>query len=133
MVTLDTTSDPAGAAERARELIQRFNAHLLIGTGTSASTLAVVPISTTARVPFIYSLDGECKTCLAGAPLTTSHYVWGSGFTERMAVRPMLEYLATHREQTGRPFRVYFIGGDYVYPRTTNAYARQVAEELSNT
>lgn len=130
VVVLDTTSEPAGAAERARELIQRFNARLLIGTGTSASTLAVIPISTAARVPFIYSLDGECKTCAPGAPQTASRYVWGSGFTERMAVRPMLQHLASRFQRPGKPFRVYLIGGDYVYPRTTNAYARQVAEEL---
>src|ERR1043165_1619584 len=130
VTVLDTTSDPGGAAERARELIQRVGARLLIGTGTSASTLAVIPISTAARVPFIYSLDGECKTCLAGSPSATSHYVWGSGFTERMAVPPMLNYLAGRFRKPGQPFRLYFIGGDYVYPRTTNAYARSVASSL---
>jgi ABC-type branched-subunit amino acid transport system substrate-binding protein len=130
VVSLDTTSEPAGAADRARELIQRFNARLLIGTGTSASTLAVIPINTSARVPFIYSLDGECKTCVAGSPQTASQYVWGSGFTERMAVRPMLVYLGGRFQKAGNSFRIYFIGGDYVYPRTTNAYARSVAEEL---
>jgi ABC-type branched-subunit amino acid transport system substrate-binding protein len=133
VTVLDTTSDPGGAAERARELIQRVGARLLIGTGTSASTLAVIPISTAARVPFIYSLDGECKTCLAGSPSATSHYVWGSGFTERMAVPPMLNYLAGRFRKPGQPFRLYFIGGDYVYPRTTNAYARSVASSLGFT
>src|ERR1051325_4325926 len=130
VVSLDTTSEPAGAADRARERIPRFNARLLIGTGTSASTLAVIPINTSARVPFIYSLDGECKTCVARSPQTASQYVWGSGVTERMAVRPMLVYLGGRFQKAGNSFRIYFIGGDYVYPRTTNAYARSVAEEL---
>src|ERR1051325_6150174 len=127
VVSLDTTSGPAGAADRAPQLIQRFNARLLIGTGTSASTLAVIPINTSARVPFFYSLDGECKTCVAGSPQTASQYVWGSGFTERMAGRPMVVYLGGRFQKAGNSFRIYFIGGDYVYPRTTNAYARRVA------
>lgn len=133
IVVRDTTSDPSGAAERAKELIQRDGAQLLVGTGTSASTLAVIPISTTAHVPFIYSLDGECKTCSAGSPNTTSHFVWGSGFTERMAVPPMLRYLAGRFRRPDMPFKIYFVGGDYVYPRTTNAFARQVATTLGLT
>ncbi len=120
----------AGAAEGARELIERQQVKLLIGTGTSASTLAVIPIATEAKVPFIYSLDGELKTCRSGAPNAVSHSVWGSGFTERMIVEPFLKHLATRFSKPGQAFKIYLIGGDYVYPRSTNGYVRTVAERL---
>lgn len=130
LVVLDTASDPAIAAERAKELIERHGAKLLIGTGTSAETLAAIGPTTKAKVPFIYSLDGECKTCASGSPDDVSHYVYGSGFTERMVVEPFLRYLAEQYAPKNEPFRLYLIGGDYVYPRTTNTYARLVAERL---
>ena len=130
LVVLDTKSDPAVTAERTKELIERYHACLLMGTGTSASSLAAIMPATQAKVPFIYSLDGECKTCAVGNKNAPSHYVWGSGFTERMIVEPYLKYLAEKFGNPGQRFRIYYIGGDYVYPRTTNTYARTVAEEL---
>ncbi|MEM8550190.1 MAG: ABC transporter substrate-binding protein [Verrucomicrobiota bacterium] len=130
LVVLDTASDPATTAERTKELIERHKANLLIGTGTSASTLAAIPPATQSRVPFIYSLDGECKTCAMGDSSSVSNCVYGSGFTERMIVEPFLKYLHEKFGTEGEPFRVYYVGGDYVYPRTTNAYAKEVAERL---
>ena len=46
-----------------------------------------------------------------------------------MVVQPFLRYLQTQFKGQGAA-KVYFIGGDYVYPRSTNAYARKVAEDL---
>jgi urea transport system substrate-binding protein len=130
VVIADSTSEPAGAAERAQELIQRQNVSLLIGTGTSASTLAVVPVIEKFNIPFIYSLDGELKTCRLGDPEKVSNLVWGSGFTERMIVEPFLKYLAEKFSKPKSIFRIYLIGGDYVYPRSTNTYVKTVAEKL---
>jgi Periplasmic binding protein domain len=50
-----------------------------------------------------------------------------------MIVRPFLGYLTRNVLKTGTHTRVYFLGGDYVYPRATNQYARQIAEELGLT
>jgi urea transport system substrate-binding protein len=130
IVSLDTQSDPSVAVERARELIERYRVQLVIGTGLSSETLAVIPITTKAGVPFIYSMDGECKTCAVGRPDQVENLVWGAGFTERMAVPPFLAYLVDKVLPEKRNSTVFFLGGDYVYPRATNAYARQVTESM---
>jgi urea transport system substrate-binding protein len=131
--SLDGQSDPGVSVERARELVQRRQVHLLIGTGLSSETLAIIPVAQEANVPLIYSMDGECKTCAPGDPSKVSPLVWGAGFTERMAVRPFLQYLVDRVPAKKGTLSVYFLGGDYVYPRATNTYARQVAESLGLT
>jgi len=130
MIVLDTKSDPATAAERARELVGRYHVDFIIGTGTSAETLAVIPEAEESMTPFLYSLDGEDKTCEPGHKNTVAHWIWGTGFTERMVVKPLLEALGRRLAPTGHALKIYFIGGDYVYPRTTNRYAREVARSL---
>jgi ABC-type branched-subunit amino acid transport system substrate-binding protein len=132
LVVLDTKSDPATAAERTKELISRDRVELIIGTGTSAETLAVISVASQAGVPFIYSLDGECKTCAEGRPDEVAKWIYGSGFTERMVVRPLFDTLSRKIAPGNKAMKVFFIGGDYVYPRTTNAFARSVAEELGH-
>lgn len=133
LVVLDGQSDPAVSAARARELIQRHSADLLLGTGTSAATLAAIGPATEAQTPFIYALDGEIKTCLPGNPTALNPVIFASGFSERMAVEPLLRFLTQRINKQPRDTRIFLIGGDYVYPRTTNAYARQVAERLGMT
>jgi urea transport system substrate-binding protein len=86
-------------------------------------------VTTRLGVPFIYSMDGELKTCRARDPNEVAKFVWGAGFTERMIVPPFFERLAASVIKA-RPVKVYFLGGDYVYPRATNAFARSVAEEM---
>jgi len=130
VVVVDTQSDPAVTAQRARELIERKHVNLLMGTGLSSSTLAAIPIATNANVPFIYSMDGEAKTCQPGKPNEVSKLVWGAGFTERMIVRPFLSFLVEKILPKHAKSKVYFLGGDYVFPRATNQYARSVAEAM---
>ncbi len=130
VILLDTKSDPPVAAERTRELIGRNQVDLIIGTGTSAETLAAIPDSEKSHTPFLYSLDGEAKTCMPNDNTSVAHWIWGTGFTERMVVKPLLETLAHHFVKNRRAIKIYFIGGDYVYPRTTNAYAKDVATSL---
>ena len=130
LIVLDTKSDPAVAAERAKELIGRDDVDLIIGTGTSAESLAVIPDAERSATPFLYSLDGEDKTCQSGNKAHGAQWIWGTGFTERMVVKPLLQALAERVAPSKRPLKVYFLGGDYVYPRTTNAYAEQVATSL---
>lgn len=127
---VDGASDPAVTAERTKELIERRDISLLLGTTSSATTLAAVGPATDAKVPFVYSLDGECKTCQIGNPSEVSKYVWGSGFTERMVVEPLLRRLEQLLVKSGDTFKIYFLGGDYVYPRTTNGFAKETALRL---
>lgn len=130
VTVLDTQSDPGIAAQRARELVDKHNVQIVIGTGLSSETLAVIPITTKANVPFIYSMDGELKTCKPGNPREVSNLVWGAGFTERMIVKPFLSYLASDVLKKSEKLKIYLLGGDYVYPRTTNQFAKQTAEEM---
>lgn len=130
LVVLDTQSDPGVAAQRAREIIGRNKANIVLGTGLSSETLAVIPITTDAGVPFIYSMDGELKTCAIGDSSAVSNAVWGAGFTERMIVEPFLKELRSNVLDGAEDVKVYFLGGDYVYPRSTNEFARSVAEEM---
>ena len=127
---LDGASDPSITAQRVKELIEKHSISLLLGTTSSATTLAAIPETTSSGVPFIYSLDGECKTGAIGGGGGVSKSVWGAGFTERMAVEPLLSHLHKSTVKSASEFSVYFLGGDYVYPRTTNGYARKVAESL---
>jgi urea transport system substrate-binding protein len=133
LVVLDGQSDPAATGERARELIQRHGADLLLGTGTSAATLAAIGPATEAKVPFIYALDGEIKTCAPRQLNVLNPYVFASGFSERMAVEPLLSFVAEHAGKPAGQAKIFLVGGDYVYPHTTNAYARQVAAKLGMT
>lgn len=130
VVVLDTQSDPGTAAQRTNELIEKNKVQLILGTGLSSETLATIPITTRAKVPFIYAMDGELKTCTAGNANAVSQYVWGAGFTERMVVKPFLSYLAKEVIKKPKGAKVYLLGGDYVYPRSTNQFARQVAEQM---
>jgi ABC-type branched-subunit amino acid transport system substrate-binding protein len=132
VVVVDGASDPATSALRARELAERRKVDLVIGTGTSAASLSALAVTSQAGVPFIYSLDGECKTCQPGET-SLNPLVFGSGFTERMVVRPLLQYLVEQSGKTPSTFRIYLTGGDYVYPRTTNDYTRAVAISMGLT
>jgi ABC-type branched-subunit amino acid transport system substrate-binding protein len=130
LIVLDGQSDPATSGTRARELIDRYHVSLLLGTTTSATTLAAIPAATEGKTPFIYALDGEDKTCRSSDPGALNPYAFGSGFTERMAVEPLLKFLVSRMDRQQSGASVFFLGGDYVYPRTTNAYAIEVAKHL---
>ena len=126
----DGATDPPIAAQRAKELIERNNVDVVVGTTSSATTLAVLDVTTKAKIPLIYSPHGECKTCMPGAAEAVNPFVYGSGWTERMAAGSMLKYLKDEMFADIETPSVYFVGGDYVYPRSTNAYAKTVAEGL---
>nr|VFK15049.1 MAG: urea transport system substrate-binding protein [Candidatus Kentron sp. LFY] len=131
LIVLDGQSNPAVTANRARELLQQHKVSLLLGTGTSAATLAAIGPATESKIPFIYSLDGEIKTCAPGSDgKRLNPYVFASGFSERMAVGPLLNFLVSKVDKPTFETSIYFVGGDYVYPRTTNRYAINVAKSL---
>jgi urea transport system substrate-binding protein len=128
LVFADGASDPATNTQRARELVGRDGAQFLIGTGSSAETLAVVPVASENKVPFIYSLDGEIKTCLPGDPTKVNPYVFASGPTPEMLLE---SFLPNVMEQSGNS--VYFLGSDYVFPRSLTAVAKRIVEENDGT
>lgn len=110
----DDKGDPATAAERAKKLVEGDRVDILMGTISSATTLAVIPVVNKNKIPFIYVIEGEDKTCLSGDVSKTNPYVFANGYT------PQMMWTAVADELVKRGKKWYFIGNDYVFPRTVN-------------
>lgn len=128
LVIEDGKSDPAVNTEKAKQLIGRDDVDVLIGTGSSAETLAAITVATQNKVPFIYALDGENKTCAPGDPESVNPYVFASGPTPEMLLD---SFLPAMMEKFGK--RVYFVGSDYVFPRSLNAVATEITRGNGGT
>jgi len=123
VVIEDDKSDPAVATEKAKQLINKDKVNFLIGTGSSAETLAVVPVAEQSKIPFIYSLDGECKTCALDDKSKKSKYIFASGPTPQMLLN---NFLPSMMEKFGK--KVYFVGSDYVFPHFMNDIAAKIVK-----
>lgn len=111
----DDRGDPATAVERARKLIEGDGVDILMGTVESANTLAVIPVVNANKIPFVYQMGGEAKTCIPGNKNAVNPYVFGTGHTPEMLWDLVEERLFSHGD------RWFFLGNDYVFPRTINA------------
>lgn len=126
VIAEDDQGDPAIATERARKLLVQDNVDILMGTVSSATTLAVLPLVDQAQKVFFYPLDGEDKTCLPGGG--TNPLVFGLGDTPQQR---LVRFVPAIVEQAGGDW--YFIGNDYVFPRSVNAVAIQFLQEAGGT
>jgi ABC-type branched-subunit amino acid transport system substrate-binding protein len=126
VIAEDDQGDPAVATERARKLLVQDNVDILMGTVSSATTLAVLPLIDQAKKPFFYPLDGEDKTCLPGGG--TNPLVFGLGDTPQQRLS---RFVPTIVEQAGKDW--YFIGNDYVFPRSVNAVAIQFLQDAGGS
>jgi ABC-type branched-subunit amino acid transport system substrate-binding protein len=122
IIAEDDQGDPAVATERARKLLTQDNVDILMGTVSSATTLAVIPLIDQAQKVFFYPLDGEDKACLAGGG--TNPFVFGLGDTPQQR---LVSFVPKIVQESGPDW--YFIGNDYVFPRSVNAVAIQFLEE----
>jgi urea transport system substrate-binding protein len=120
----DDKSDPSVASEKAKQLINKDKVDFLIGTGSSAETLAVIPVAEKSKVPFIYSLDGECKTCSLDDKSKKAKYIFASGPTPQMLLE---KFLPAMMDKFGK--NVYFVGSDYVFPHFMNDIAEGIVKE----
>ncbi len=121
----DDKSDPAAAAEGARKLINQDKVDVLMGTVSSATTLAVIPISTEAKKPYIWVIKGEDKNCLNGDVTKTNKWVAGNGETPEMELSVLIPFLI---QNFGKKF--YFVGSDYVFPHYVNSAAKKIGAQL---
>jgi ABC-type branched-subunit amino acid transport system substrate-binding protein len=126
VIAEDDQGDPAVATERARKLLVQDNVDILMGTVSSATTLAVLPVVDQAKKVFFYPVDGEDKTCLAGGG--TNPLVFGLGDT---AQQRLVRFVPKMVELAGTEW--YFIGNDYVFPRSVNAVAIPFLEEAGGS
>lgn len=111
----DDRGEPSLTMEKARKLVEVDKVHVLAGTVSSATTLAVIPVAEELKVPFIYGMEGELKTTKIGNRNQVSDYVIGCGATPEQAWIAAIDVIMEHGN------RFYFIGSDYVYPRSFNA------------
>lgn len=116
LFTEDTKFSPAGASEGAKKLVSRDGVAVVIGTVSSASTNAVIPVTERAGLPFIYTVEGEDKGCY--------EHVFGLGPTPEQKLTHWIPWLTRGGAKT-----FYFVGSDYVYPRSMVAYARTLLEK----
>jgi ABC-type branched-subunit amino acid transport system substrate-binding protein len=113
----DDKFDPAAAAEAGKKLLQRDKVDFLIGTCSSPTTLAVIPIAGRANRLFIYPVEGEAKAC--------HPHVFGLGATPAQKVEKFMPWAVEH---LGKSY--YLVGSDYVFPRSVNAEAIKLIKQF---
>jgi ABC-type branched-subunit amino acid transport system substrate-binding protein len=123
----DDQTDPKAASTAARKLLTQERVDFLMGTTSSATTLAVIPQAERAKVPFFYVVEGESKTCDSSGT-GTREYIFGNGETPE---QKMTEYVPWMLENLGK--RVYLIGSDYVFPHFVNDLTSKLIEENGGT
>ena len=116
----DDKAEPPVAAERAKKLIGQDKVDFVMGTGSSATTNAVIPVTERAKKLFIYTFEGEKKAC--------QRYVFTSGGTPYQALSAFVPYYVKH---FGKKW--YFVGTDYVFPHSVNAQVKSQLKELGAT
>lgn len=116
-VEADGASDPATFADKARELISDENVATIFGCWTSASRKAVKPVVEELYNLLWYPVQYE--------GMEASPNIMYMGASPNQQVVPAVDYCA---EKFGK--RMYLIGSDYVFPRTTNRIIRAQFGEL---
>ncbi len=89
----DTGAKPDVAKRLASELIVREHVQLLIGTVWSPNAMAVAPVASQAKVPFV-------DTNAAAIPVTRSPYAIRTSFTLTQQSYPLAKWAAKHGYKT---------------------------------
>lgn len=109
----DDASDPQSAVNAANKLIDRDNVPMILGSTSSASTLAIVPVVTQAQVPLLNSLSSSPAITQQG-----SKYVFRTMIRSSTAAR----FLAQATME-------YFQSDKIAIIYETGEYGRAAAEE----
>lgn len=123
---LDDQTDPKTAATQARRLLLSDRVDLLMGTTSSAATLATIPQAEAAKKPFIYVAEGEDKTCTKKGG--TRPLIFGNGETPEQKMSKYVPYMLKHLGK-----QVYFIGSDYVFPHFVNQITEKLVKDNGGT
>jgi len=113
----DDKFSTAPAAEAAKNLLVKEQVVALVGTISSATTNAVIPVATRAKRPFLYIIQGEYKGC--------NPYIFALGPTPYQQMKFYVPWMV---KNIGKSF--YMLGSDYVFPREMNAQIRRFLEPL---
>jgi urea transport system substrate-binding protein len=120
-VVEDGKSDWPTFADKAQKLISEDHVATVFGGWTSASRKAMLPVFEQNKQLLWYPVQYE--------GLEQSPYIYYTGATTNQQIVPALDYL---KEQGKK--RVFLVGSDYVFPRTSNkiikAYAKANGMEI---
>ncbi len=113
----DGASDNAVFAEKARKLLERDKVAAIVGCYTSASRKAVLPALSKANgllyYPTYYEGQEEDK-----------HVI----YTSQEATQSVIAAIEWMAREKGKTF--FFVGSDYIYPRTCNKIAKPTVARL---
>lgn len=115
-VVSDYGSDPAMAAEKAQEMILKDEVCAIVGTNTSATREAVVPIIEQYDSLLIYNTFYE-----GGTPSPNVLY------TNTSPSQQIKDYIPWIMKNLGT--KIFFVGTDYEFPRVSIEYAKKLVEE----
>ncbi|HUC61505.1 MAG TPA: transporter substrate-binding protein, partial [Alphaproteobacteria bacterium] len=113
-VVVDPASNWPLFAEKARELLQKDHVAVVFGCWTSVSRKSVLPVFKELNGLLFYPVQYE------GEELEKN--VFYTGAAPNQQAIPAVEYLLS--KEGGGAKRIYLLGTDYVYPRTTNKILR---------
>lgn len=113
----DGASDWPTFAEKAKKLLQRDKVPAVIGCYTSASRKAVLPVFKANKGLLYYPTYYEGQE--------QESYVI---YTSQEATQSVIAAMDWMAKQKGKTF--FFVGSDYIYPRTCNKIARATAGKL---
>jgi urea transport system substrate-binding protein len=86
----------------------------------------VIPQAEAAKKPFIYTVEGEDKTCTKDGG--TRPLIFGNGETPEQKMTRYVPYMLQHLGK-----RVYFIGSDYVFPHFVNDVTEKLVKDDGGT
>ena len=119
-VVEDGASDSAIFAEKATKLLTKDNVATVFGCWTSASRKAVLPIFKSNNGLLWYPVQYE--------GLESSHNIMYTAPCPNQQAIPAIDYIVENiKPKDGNKLKVFLIGSDYVYPRTTNTIIKAMA------
>lgn len=113
-VVVDPASNWPLFAERARQLLTQDKVAAVFGCWTSVSRKSVLPVFEELNGLLFYPVQYEGEEM--------SRNVFYTGAAPNQQAIPAVEYLLS--DEGGGAKRVFLLGTDYVYPRTTNKILR---------
>lgn len=116
-VIADGASDWPTFAEKTKQLLQRDKVAAIVGCYTSASRKAVLPVLNQSKgllyYPTYYEGQEEDKQVI---------------YTSQEATQSVISAIEWMAKQQGKTF--FFVGSDYIYPRTCNKIAKPTVARL---
>lgn len=112
-VTEDGASDSAIFAEKATKLLTKDKVATVFGCWTSASRKAVLPVFEGNNGLLWYPVQYE--------GLESSHNIMYTAPCPNQQAIPAIDYIQNNiKPKDGSKLKIFLMGSDYVYPRTTN-------------